>query len=348
MAGPRPCTLRELIEQVRQATGQPRGSGCGCRWRRCWPRPRWSRTCCQALHARSADLPAADGLLHQRLGVRHVARPAGARLGAPGGAGRGRSADGRRLPAALGRRLGESRSRIEAYWGSTASRPSPGSCSSSAARSRSARPWTPCSGHLPPVQGRLCLELGCGTGLTSHFLRAAGRHLGERGLRARPRPLGAAAGAAIGCCRSASGSCRSRPRPSTWWPRSTSSSTSRTTRPSSPRWCGCSSRAATSCSWRPRASTAGPASPSSGCSASRPTRRASATRATATRTRPRPARSWSGTASGVQGQETYCRFFTESLEDLLNYAYHRKAMQGKDDRRSRTFTATPRRCRPTP
>jgi SAM-dependent methyltransferase len=28
--------------------------------------------------------------------------------------------------------------------------------------------------HLPPVQGRLCLELGCGTGLTSHFLREKG------------------------------------------------------------------------------------------------------------------------------------------------------------------------------
>ena len=32
----------------------------------------------------------------------------------------------------------------------------------------------------------------------------------------------------------------------------------------------------------------------------------------------------------VQGQATYCRFFTESLEDLLNYAYHRKAMKAKD------------------
>ena len=32
----------------------------------------------------------------------------------------------------------------------------------------------------------------------------------------------------------------------------------------------------------------------------------------------------------MQGQETYCRFFTESLEDLLNYAYHRKAMKAKD------------------
>ena len=31
----------------------------------------------------------------------------------------------------------------------------------------------------------------------------------------------------------------------------------------------------------------------------------------------------------VLGQQDYCRFFTESLEDLLNYAYHRKAMQGK-------------------
>ena len=33
----------------------------------------------------------------------------------------------------------------------------------------------------------------------------------------------------------------------------------------------------------------------------------------------------------VQGQDDYCRFFTESLEDLLNYAYHRKAMKGKDE-----------------
>jgi SAM-dependent methyltransferase len=31
----------------------------------------------------------------------------------------------------------------------------------------------------------------------------------------------------------------------------------------------------------------------------------------------------------VQGQDDYCRFFTESLEDLLNFAYHRKAMKGK-------------------
>ena len=28
--------------------------------------------------------------------------------------------------------------------------------------------------RLPPVQGRLCLEVGCGTGLTSHFLRQRG------------------------------------------------------------------------------------------------------------------------------------------------------------------------------
>jgi len=32
----------------------------------------------------------------------------------------------------------------------------------------------------------------------------------------------------------------------------------------------------------------------------------------------------------VAGTDDYCRFFTESLEDLLNYAYHRKAMKEKD------------------
>jgi len=31
----------------------------------------------------------------------------------------------------------------------------------------------------------------------------------------------------------------------------------------------------------------------------------------------------------VQGTDGYCRFFTESIEDLLNYAYHRKSMKGK-------------------
>lgn len=34
----------------------------------------------------------------------------------------------------------------------------------------------------------------------------------------------------------------------------------------------------------------------------------------------------------VEGQEDYCRFFTESLEDLLNYAYHRKATKGDDEK----------------
>ena len=31
----------------------------------------------------------------------------------------------------------------------------------------------------------------------------------------------------------------------------------------------------------------------------------------------------------VQGIDDYCRLFTESLEDLLNYAYHRKAMKSR-------------------
>ena len=47
----------------------------------------------------------------------------------------------------------------------------------------------------------------------------------------------------------------------------------------------------------------------------------------------------------VRSVDDYCRFFTESIEDLLNYAYHRKSMKGRS-RRSRTSTATPRRCRP--
>ena len=28
--------------------------------------------------------------------------------------------------------------------------------------------------------------------------------------------------------------------------------------------------------------------------------------------------------------DDYCRLFTESLEDVLNYGYHRKAMKAKD------------------
>jgi hypothetical protein len=32
----------------------------------------------------------------------------------------------------------------------------------------------------------------------------------------------------------------------------------------------------------------------------------------------------------VQGMDDYCRLFTESLEDVLNYAYHRRSMQAKD------------------
>jgi hypothetical protein len=32
----------------------------------------------------------------------------------------------------------------------------------------------------------------------------------------------------------------------------------------------------------------------------------------------------------VSGMQDYCRFFTESIEDLLNFAYHKKSMKGKD------------------
>lgn len=33
----------------------------------------------------------------------------------------------------------------------------------------------------------------------------------------------------------------------------------------------------------------------------------------------------------LEGMQSYCRFFTEFIEDLLNYAYHRKATKGKDE-----------------
>jgi hypothetical protein len=32
----------------------------------------------------------------------------------------------------------------------------------------------------------------------------------------------------------------------------------------------------------------------------------------------------------LKGTDDYCRFFTESIEDLLNFAYHRKSMKAKD------------------
>jgi SAM-dependent methyltransferase len=32
----------------------------------------------------------------------------------------------------------------------------------------------------------------------------------------------------------------------------------------------------------------------------------------------------------LAGTEDYCRLFTESIEDVLNYAYHRKSMKGKN------------------
>ena len=184
-------------------------------------------------------------------------------------------------------------------------------------------------GHLPPVEGRLCLEVGCGTGLTSHFLRERGgtwvscdferdhvrsakQLVGDRVLQISDRQLPFKTR-------------RVRRGRGDQFPRAHQGRRDA----SSPRWCACSSPAAISCSWRPRATTGGPASRSSARSASRPPRRASATRATATRS-PAARALMERHGIRVQGQETYCRLFTESLEDLLNYAYHRKAMEGKD------------------
>ena len=93
VAGPRPCTLAELIEEVRQATGSARygrraaaGPDAG--------RGGGGRGCVPKIAPRPADLSAADGLLHERLGLRYGSCPPGARLGPAGGAGRRGPADG--------------------------------------------------------------------------------------------------------------------------------------------------------------------------------------------------------------------------------------------------------------
>ena len=184
-------------------------------------------------------------------------------------------------------------------------------------------------GHLPAVEGRLCLELGCATGLTSHFLRAAWRHLGQLRLRARPRPIRPATGARPrrpdrrdrGAVQDR---CVRRRR------RDQLSRAYRERRAvRRPRWCACSSRAGTSCSWRPKGEKGrlgyavkrrlGFTADQEGFGHARDGYPPAAARALLERHGIR-----------VKGTADYCRFFTEFLEDLLNYAYHRKAMKAKD------------------
>ena len=139
VAGPQPCTLRELIESVRRATGQPalrpaasaradagRGGGGGGRL--------------PGAQGGPAHLPPPHGFLHLGFGLRHLAGAPGARLDARGGAGRGRAPDLRGLPPVGG---------AELAW-RTWAWPNRGSCSSFAARSRSGRPWTPSWGICRP------------------------------------------------------------------------------------------------------------------------------------------------------------------------------------------------------
>ena len=139
--------------------------------------------------------------------------------------------------------------------------------------------------HLPSPQGKLCLEVGCGTGLTSYFLRQRGgtwvssdferdhvrsakQLVGDRVLQTSDAELPFRSSsfdlvAAINFLEHIEDDETG----------------------SSGRWCGCSSRVATSSSWPPRARPAGRATRSSGCSASPPTRRASDTPGTAIRPR---------------------------------------------------------------
>ena len=179
--------------------------------------------------------------------------------------------------------------------------------------------------------GRLCLELGCGTGLTSHFLRQRGgtwvsadferdhvrsarQLVGDRVLQIGDAELPFASAsfdvvAAINFLEHIEDD-------ETFFARDGARAQARRRLPVH----GAQGRARAA---RVRAQAGAGLHGRPG--------RASATRGTAIRPPPR-ARSWSGMASRVRGQDDYCRFFTESLEDLLNFAYHRKAMKEKRHR----------------
>ena len=178
--------------------------------------------------------------------------------------------------------------------------------------------------HLPPVQGRQCLEVGCGTGLTSHFLRQQGGHwtscdferdhvrsakplVGERVLQIDEATLPFKTAsfdvvAAINFLEHIEDDERFF------------AEMVRVLRPG-----------ATSSSWRQRASTDAPGfalkralgftADQEGFGHARDGYPPERTRALMERH-----------GIEVAGIESYCRLFTESLEDLLNYAYHRKAM----------------------
>ena len=181
--------------------------------------------------------------------------------------------------------------------------------------------------HLPPVEGRLCLELGCGTGLTSHFLRERGGtwvsadferdhvrsarslvgervlQIGERAVPFRDRSFDLVA--AINFLEHIADD-------ETFFAEMV-----RVLKPGGDFLF----MAPKGEHGRPGFAlkrVLGFTADQEGFGHARDGYPAERTRALMQRH-----------GLEVHGIESYCRLFTESLEDLLNYAYHRKAMQGK-------------------
>ena len=183
-------------------------------------------------------------------------------------------------------------------------------------------------GHLPPTDGRLCLELGCGTGLTSHFLRERGGtwvscdferdhvrsarqlvadkvlQIGERQLPFRTASFDLVA--AINFLEHIQDD-------DTFFAEMV-----RVLRPGADFLFMAPKGESGRLGYRLKR-VLGFTADQEGFGHARDGYPLAAARALLERHGIR-----------VEGQESYCRLFTESLEDLLNYAYHRKAMKAKD------------------
>ena len=182
--------------------------------------------------------------------------------------------------------------------------------------------------HLPPVAGRLCLEVGCGTGLTSHFLRQRGgtwvstdferdhvrsaeQLVGERVLQIERRRAAVPERVVRrGGGHQLSGAHRGRRHAS-------SREMVRVLKPGGDFLF-----------MAPKGETGRPGfalkrllgftADQEGFGHARDGYPPAAARALMERH-----------GLTVQSVDDYCRFFTESIEDLLNYAYHKKSMKGK-------------------
>ncbi len=333
VAGPRPCTLRELIEEVRRATGSPRFG------RRLPLAPMLATAAvvedvCQALHLdppiyrRRMDFFTSDSEFDTSRARRR------ARLGAARGP--RRKECGEQTRATGGRGAGISHCMMRAYhswqpssdWRFSRDRalaaPAlPPLAQEAADRGRPA--GAPAAGRGPALS-RAGLRHGPHLALPAR----ARRHLGERRFRAGPRPLRQGSWWATGCSRSASASCRSGPPPfdlvaainflehikddETFFAEMV-----RVLKPGGDFLFMAPKGEPRPARVRAQAGCSGFTADQEGFGHARDGYPLPAARALMER---------HGLA--VRGQRDYCRFFTESLEDLLNYAYHRKAMQGKD------------------